>query len=322
LNSTVYLDEVSGDGGTFIGTIGGFGCMWTTATGLLFMPDSQDGIVRYAVPTAVSSDGSVIVGNARRFPNGLFGEQQQVAFRWTPTEGTTSLGFSGYPNAVSADGSTVIGSRSVSDLTGEAFRWSERDGVQGLGFLSDDEWKSSAAFLVSADGTVVFGDSRLEVPAIPWKLFRWTEATGMQQVSPYGDSQYPIAMSADGIAMIGIYQDFDYQRGAIGPPVDYLWTQVGGARTLSEILVQHGLDDEYPLSEPNKSHGLNDLSADGRILFGTSTLAVGGGTIADPIPTYYYEHWVLDLSPAPEPSAFVLALVPLLFAPYRRCRCP
>lgn len=321
LNYSVDFDDVSNDGGTFIGTIGGFGCLWTASTGLSVMPDSLDGIVRYAVPTAVSSDGSVIVGNARRFPNGLYGEQQQIAFRWTSTAGTSSLGFSGYPEAISADGSTVVGMRSVGELLGEAFLWNDRDGLQGLGFLAAHEWNSSAALLVSDNGSVVFGFSNLEPPASPSKLFRWTESAGMQQVSPFGESQYPIDVSSDGSAMIGSYRDFDYQRGAIGPPIDYLWTEGDGTRTLGEILVQLGLDDEYPLSILNKSHNLNSLSADGRILFGTSTLAVGGGTIVDPIPTYSYEHWVLDLSTVPEPSAFVLAMVSLLFVPHQRRGC-
>ncbi len=315
-NHTVNLDEVSGDGGTLIGTVGSFGCMWTAATGLIFMPDSQDGFIRFAVPTAVSNDGNVIVGNARRFPNGLFGEQQQIAFRWTSSTGTESLGFAGFPEDVTPDGATVVGSRPATDVTGEAFRWTEQSGVEGLGFLPNS-WLSSDAKFVSDDGSVVIGESATSNGR---HLIRWTEQDGMQQISTLGEYQNPNDISAAATVVIGSLTHFDYERGSIGPWIPFLWSANNGLSTLSEVLAMHGLDDEYPLYDSNKSHSINAISADGHVIFGTSTLAVGGGTFTDPRPTYYYEQWLLDLSAIPEPSTFILAASLLLMAPRRRPR--
>ncbi len=90
---------------------------------------------RYSSPTALSSDGSVVVGSST-FDN--TGSQQ--AFRWTTATGMQGLGFINgggtnrfsYPTGLSADGSVVVGS-STFDNTGQQqeFRWTQRTGMRG-----------------------------------------------------------------------------------------------------------------------------------------------------------------------------------------------
>lgn len=85
---------------------------------------------RFSIATAVSGDGSTVVGGAET----AFGVWK--AFRWTATGGMQSLGT---PSdlwsralAVSADGSVVVG---WSDHGHCAFRWTARDGMRSLGSL-------------------------------------------------------------------------------------------------------------------------------------------------------------------------------------------
>ena len=71
-------------------------------------------------------------------------------------------GGSSVASAVSADGSVVVGeARNASGLL-RAFRWTQATGMQDLGTLGGDQ---SEAFGVSADGSVVVGYAR-KTPAV------------------------------------------------------------------------------------------------------------------------------------------------------------
>src|SRR5689334_20045576 len=83
---------ISPDGSTVIGVVthrtstspssvrAGF--RWTAATGVEYMPAFTD-VLSWGVPTAVSADGSVIVGVMKTYPNNDIFHEVDVPFRWT-----------------------------------------------------------------------------------------------------------------------------------------------------------------------------------------------------------------------------------------------
>ena len=129
-----------------------------------------------SVATAVSADGSVVVGQADNAAG------QPRAFRWTAQTGMQDLGTLGgessYAWAVSADGSVVVGVITIVAGQGHAFRWTAQTGMQDLGTLGGE---SSSATAVSADGRVVVGLAANA--AGKTRAFRWTAQTGMQDLN-------------------------------------------------------------------------------------------------------------------------------------------
>jgi len=85
-----------------------------------------------------------------------------------------------------------------------AFRWTAATGMQDLGTLGGYE---SAAYDVSADGSVVVGDSSISTGSA--RAFRWKASTGMQNLStlyPAGSGSYlqwANAVSGDGLHVVG-----------------------------------------------------------------------------------------------------------------------
>jgi probable HAF family extracellular repeat protein len=124
---------------------------WTAATGMQGIGGSE--------ATAVSADGSVIVGNT-------IGANGPLASRWTAATGFVPIGAlpgagTSFATAVNADGSVVVG------YSGEQpFRWTAATGMQSISALltasgvNIDGWQLQLAFGVSADGSVVVGVGR------------------------------------------------------------------------------------------------------------------------------------------------------------------
>jgi probable HAF family extracellular repeat protein len=136
--------------------------------------------------TAVSADGSIVVGVCRAGP-------ASEAFRWTAADGMQalpSLGDGAWASGVSADGSVVVGwSTTLRDET-LAVRW----GAGGVEPLATDPL-SSVAFAVSGDGSTICGTHDFAT--------LWT---------PHGESLLPtlggnladaVGISADGSVAVG-----------------------------------------------------------------------------------------------------------------------
>jgi probable HAF family extracellular repeat protein len=88
--------------------------------------------------TAVSADGSVVVGAAYNAAG------QWRAFRWTAAGGMQDLGTlpgggGSEATGVSADGSVVVGSAYNAAGQWRAFRWTAAGGMQDLGTLGGSE---------------------------------------------------------------------------------------------------------------------------------------------------------------------------------------
>jgi len=208
--------------------------------------------------TAISADGSTVIGNRGTYPN-------LEAARWTRAEGTIGLGLlpgftACYASGVSANGSVVVGTCD-GPSGNEAFRWTADDGITALGFLPGMNTDSFAS-AVSADGSVIVGASR---GASGQEAFRWTSVTGMVGIGdlPGGDFDSAAeAVSADGSIVAG--------GGSSGASLDaseaMRWTSVDGMESLGDLPG----GDFYSVL-----WGSGSISADGSTIVGYSDSASG-----------------------------------------------
>jgi probable HAF family extracellular repeat protein len=286
-----YAADVSADGSVVVGYADGAVIPDSGFAGA-FRWTAEDGMVSLGVlnPSdiesfafAVSADGSVVVG---RSDDGAWEE----AFRWTAEDGMVGLGyisgsygFNSGAHAVSADGSVVVGSSTYSwDFEDEAFRWTAEDGMISLGF-------EGGAHAVSADGSVVVGGDGYYSEQ---DAFRWTAEDGMVSLGVLPGSYWSdaYAVSADGSVVAGSsFGDF----GAIA----FIWDNTNGIQDLKDLLLY-----EYSLDLIGWSlTSANGLSADGKVI-------VGSGIN----PNGYYEAWLANIRPVPEPATMILLSFGLL----------
>jgi hypothetical protein len=148
--------------------------VWTEATGTIGLgglPGESDGGSGWlSDPSAVSADGSTVVGRATTSEGGA------APFRWTRADGMEAVvEGDGTAVAVSADGSVVLGEQRRPLV--RAFRWTRALGAVTLEPVAGDDWTQARA--LSADGATVLGHSSGPFGA---RLFVWTEATGTRAV--------------------------------------------------------------------------------------------------------------------------------------------
>jgi len=146
------------------------------------------------------------------------------AVRWTPAVGKLPLGFlpsGGYSSrayACSADGQHACG-ENLFQPTGsppplpitQAFRWSPATGMVGLGFLPGGSQFLSTARAMSADGSVIVGWAT--DASFANRPFRWTQATGMVDITGGQFTGTARGVSADGNFIVG--SDAAASRGYI-----------------------------------------------------------------------------------------------------------
>jgi probable HAF family extracellular repeat protein len=225
---------VSGDGRISVGgsnsTNGDEAARWTGPTGS-GLGDLSGGTFS-SEAYACSGDGSAVFG----FGTDSSGNRQ--AFRWTTTGGIAGLGFfgGGYSSQVyacSADGLSACGENLVQlppnpvppfPVT-QAFKWTQAGGLQGLGFLPGVTGTAggelSTARGMSADGSVIVGwgfDA-----GGTYRAWRWTQATGMHDISGGTVSAQTRACSPDGLTVVGSI------LGGNSQP--FLWTLGGSGVT-------------------------------------------------------------------------------------------
>jgi probable HAF family extracellular repeat protein len=142
----------------------------------------------------VSSDGTVIVGDADFQRTGSFPGTIRQAFRWTQAGGFQNIDNPAQPTlslatAVSGDGTVVVGQVRDSNTANRAFRWSTQTQImQNIGPLPGHT--TAAATGVSDNGKIVVGISnpnalQYQGPVLGWGqgiAFRWTEAKGTQDL--------------------------------------------------------------------------------------------------------------------------------------------
>ncbi len=223
----------------------GQGIVWQRATDAVQVIQPPTGWESLGL-WSVSAAGDVAVGMVSR-TDPVDGHRTQ-GVRWQSDGTVTLLGLlEGYQHsnaqAVSADGSTIVGTSSVDDgdwSTSDvvtAVRWTQASGLTPLGALPGDD--SSRATFVSADGSVIVGESYLTDTWIE-RPFRWTAAGGIAPLAlPAGfDRGYTRGMSDDGRVIIGQIMDSTWTVEAA-----YVWDALHGTRLLADILTQGlGLD--------------------------------------------------------------------------------
>jgi len=144
--------------------------------------------------TAISSDGSVIVG-LYRTEVGSPAREVTEAFRWDG--GLHGIGFLPGDNAssavdVSSDGSAVIGhSWNYGTNTWHGFYWTQQSGLIDIG--------GDSPVAISSDGSVVIGANAGEA-------FMWTKLGGLKGlgVLPGATTSNAVAVSSDGSVIVGV----------------------------------------------------------------------------------------------------------------------
>lgn len=182
---------------------------WTEQEGMIDLGALNAASVGYASEaTAVSEDGSVVVGFSKAGANNAY-----HAFIWNKKDGMVDLGTLGtesYAYGVSADGKIVVGMTTISTVAPyyfRPFRWTKETGMVSLGVMSpvlfwtdsfgEEQMRDAYAYGISADGKTIVGESR------NWNddyfAYRWTAETGMVYIGVTGgNSSTAYAANADG----------------------------------------------------------------------------------------------------------------------------
>ncbi len=186
--------------------------------------------------TAVSSNGSVIIGGSFRWELGIGIVPFAVGGAGISADGSVTVGgkpayrshvlgagavLSAYPdsyaNAISADGAVAVGALSGS-TGGAAFRWPEGGDAEVLDEAPPPTFQYSNAYGVSGNGSVIVGEQDYGVGVWPdgssIEAFIWTRSQGMRSlrdvlVGDYGLDLHGFrlvlasAVSADGRTIVG-----------------------------------------------------------------------------------------------------------------------
>ncbi len=147
-----------------IQTLAGFGTPW-----------------RVVYPTALNTDGTVLIGSGHFVPDGLTFPFNIRAFKWTEATGAVDIGsLAGskyaHAEALSDDGQVIVGWSGYGQGFWEhACRWSPESGLQDLGMLP--EHYRSFAEDVRGDGAAVVG---MSIPPFDYeRAFYWSAETGL-----------------------------------------------------------------------------------------------------------------------------------------------
>ena len=202
-------NDVSADGSVVVGNGSKMAFRWTVEDGMNSMEGlpTGEGVEDSSYATAVSADGSVVVGAVS------FGFLGTEPFRWTVNEGLVTLGNSarGGAHDVSADGSIVVGSGRFDQGEG-AFLWTAEGGLVGLGHLPGGEF-ALVPQGVSADGSVIVGQA-FKTPSNDSIPFIWDVSHGVRSLQDVLSVDYDLDLtgweltggadiSADGRVIVG-----------------------------------------------------------------------------------------------------------------------
>lgn len=233
-----------------------------------------------SVANAISADGSVVVGwSWSDVPSG----NSQRAFRWTSSDGMTSLGYLGendsagfsVANDVSDDGSVIVGQAFGRDTAGigwgRAFRWTNSTGMTDLGTLRSDNSGSSEAMAVSSDGQTVVGTSATD--AGDPRPFIWRSGTMLDhentlaQVAENAQQQAVASTVLSGVSEFALGQEISVPTqtdavtrlstkgsGTIRPPISVRVSLAGAANSDATDVALAGVTAAAALS-PNLTFG-------------------------------------------------------------------
>ena len=157
-------------------------------------------------------------------------------FRWSDAQGITLIGdyVDAYLVLPSADGTSVVGSRSVENTLGDAFRWTQVGGTTSLDFIP---------FRLNPAGDVIVG-------AGEQGLVRWSADTGSQVV----DAGAPLSM----LMGLAVTTTLDVIAAADRNGRAFRWTEAEGSVDLGALA--------GPWSRPAIHH----ISANGDVIVGSA----------------------------------------------------
>ena len=254
------------------------------------------------------SDGGVVVGDAI-LPDNI----TDHAFIWTQGGGIVDLGaLGGDPAgtgsdafAVSANGSVVVGDSSTDDTNtaDHAFRWTQGGGMADLGALGGDPaGTDSVAFAVSANGSVVVGDSSTDDTNAIEHAFRWTQGGGMADLGalggdPAGTGSEAAAVSATGKVVVG----YSFTDDTNSNTHAFRWTQSSGMQDLNTLLGNAGVNMTGIVLE-----AANGISPNGRYIAGGGTFS--GSSIEEAFLVSYDDGTIDGIAGLVTPGALQTSL--------------
>lgn len=205
-----YGDNAAGENNAFI---------WTAAGGMAnlgTLSAFQHG------PAGMSSDGSIIVGDAI-IPGG------SLSWIWTAGSGIVDLGnlggiASNGARGVSDDGTVVTGF-SNDGVNERAFRWTSGGGMVDLGTLGGS---TSSAHAISGDGSTIVGEAYITGDTEA-HAFRWTSGGGMTDIGTLGGDARAVFVSDDGNAVFG------FSWTGLGDIHPFRWTSGSGIVDLGTL---------------------------------------------------------------------------------------
>ena len=225
------------------------------------------GPIQYSYGTAISGDGTVVVGNIMGGGNGFPGDPGLTGCRWTLTEcqilpictGGELTGL-GAAYAVSHDGMVTVGKCGTQEYQMFARRWVANSPTPGWGINQ----RPIFARGVSASGQVAVGYGGFD-PVSRWYAYRWPSGApntlpqdlgslGGLNSFAYGVNSHPQDPAIDGTIVVGESQT------ASGDSHAFRWTPSGGMQDIGTL--------GGPTSKANA------VNRDGSVVVGVS--AVGG----------------------------------------------
>lgn len=166
--------------------------------------------------------------------------------------------------AISPDGSIVVGVGSTSQSSEWSFRWTRSTGMMPLEVVPGS-WDHTAAYAVSADGSTIAGNGRMEVPlgdpAYYGQAFRWTQTSGVVGLGelPGGATQSQARdISWNGEKIVGWSNSTASGQGSEA----FIWTAEKGMVGIG------GLGDAP--GAPLVNSDAQGISADGSVVVGSS----------------------------------------------------
>jgi uncharacterized membrane protein len=284
---------------------------------------------------SVSADGTVVVGGSR-------GVKGWESFRWTRTDGMVSIGdLPGGANTsegmgVSADGSVIVGYAGSINNEGrqnshyEAYRWTSETGLTPLGSLPGQAFHS-AAKAVSADGSVIVGETIGNPSGSNRQAFRWTSADGMMPLTgaPTNARSEALAVSADGTVIVGTANQTAFRWTASGGmqllpiPAGFLFSSATDVSGDGRVVVFNAwLNQQHAAFIWEEGRGVTSLSARLAELNVVSWQMLWVQGISDDglkltgygtNPSGRTESWVASIAIVPEPSAISIAVAAAAF---------
>jgi uncharacterized membrane protein len=262
-----YAYGVSNDGSVVVGTIStSLAMRWTPATGKESL-GSYPGYTRSSAQ-AVSADGSVIVGWALDAGSVAYGMYWTEASAWQLVPGMSRS----RAYAVSADGSIIVGDgRPIGQSVDSAFRWTIGTAAPEFTGPFPGTTSRTHGLGASPDGRIVVGIADI---AALWRAFAWTQEYGYMLLAPppNGPSGGYRLCEAYAVSLDGTLIGGRCVIGTTNALIAVIWTAPGPQgpyqpQVFSDYLAQRGV--EVHTNVP-RIFNINSISADGRVLVGTS----------------------------------------------------